>query len=181
MRYAMRRPLTSLICILLCAATAIGCSNSSLKTSASLETEFRNLVPVDDLNTSLRIQAKITDRTEFGARNSIRVEIENFSDERILVRQPEDIKLLLRSDDNWVEVENAVEYYGGEGPILYPAVVDPLRNRTLTSVRPVLGSEPGDGTTKQLLRIVIIGEILSDVGRTGSLVAAYTDLILESP
>jgi hypothetical protein len=179
----MRRRLIILVCLLLCTLTIIGCSNNTLRTSHNLGTAFRTLVPADDMNKSLRIEAELQNQEANESRDTIRVSIQNLSDEYILLRQPEDIMLLVRSGNDWVQIQNAIEYFGnGEGPTLFPATVDRLRSHATTAVRPVLDAKVGSATTKALLRIVILGEILSDGGNsTGVTAAAYTDLLLDPP
>ena len=83
----------------------------------------------------------------------------------------EDIK-----NNKWVEIMNSNEY-SGNGSILFPKGIQ-LGDRISTGIRPVLGPNIKDEGHQEILRIVIIGELISDGKKTGISAGAYTDVFV---
>lgn len=87
------------------------------------------------------------------------------------------LRLFITIGDEWVEIQNTNEYYG-EGSLLRPDN-EQGAGCLATWVRPALLSEIiVDEGKRVTLRIVVIGEFLSNGEGTGIPVAAYTDVFI---
>jgi hypothetical protein len=106
-----------------------GCSTSSPKVPGSLQESFQQLVTTDDMNKSLRVTAEISGKEELHFGSEIHVVIKNTSNQQILVRVPEGIKLFIINDGKWLEINDNNEYFGdSEGAVLYPPGFFELRD-----------------------------------------------------
>lgn len=175
----MKSKYTIAITVFLTIMVSSGCWVDQPKVSEDLQESFQRLINVDDMNDSLRVSVDRANLQAFRFDTDIHVVIENLSDQQILIPEPEGIRLFMIRDNKWVKIDDATVYYGeSRGPILYPAGPTELRNRTSTWIHPILKSGLEETTKLELLRIVIIGELMSDGRPTGIPVAAYTDVFI---
>jgi hypothetical protein len=165
----------------LCAILISGCSTSSPKVPGDLQESFQQLVGIEDINKSLQVIAEISDNKIMHFGSQIHTVIKNASNQLILIRAPEGIRLFIINDGKWLEINDNNEYFGdGEGAVLYPSGPLELRGRKSTWVSPVLkpGTVISDPDSNIVLRILILGEQISDDKKTGLPIGAYTDVYL---
>ena len=86
------------------------------------------------------------------------------------------IKLFVIKNNKWIEIPNTVEYYG-EGSLLQTKSEQALGGRIGAWVRPVL---PSEITTEdqEILRILVVGELLTNGEKTGIPIGAYIDFLI---
>jgi hypothetical protein len=158
-----------------------GCSTNSPNVSSDLQEAFQQKMALEEINTKLRVTVDSSDNKNLRFGSVIHVVIENFSDQNILIPEPSGIKMFIINDGEWLEINNNAEYYGNsEGPVLYPYGSNELRYRTSTGVSPVLKPDTviSDPNSNIILRILIMGEQISDSKKTGITTGAYTDVYL---
>ena len=116
------------------------------------------------------------DQKAFQFDSEINVRIHNMSRYSVMYDAALPPRLFTLKDGEWVEVTNEFTYRGGgamspKGTILLDEIV--------TSVKPVLDKSVLDsGQHEVSLRIAVICEIMENDVRTGKLVGAYVDVIL---
>lgn len=153
-----------------------GCSPAGPNISDSLEVSFQELIVSNNINKSFQIYIDSNDAENLKYGSDIKIAFKNVSGEDVFFEVGYGIKLYIIRDNAWVEIQNKNEYYG-EGSILQTKNQQASGGRLVTGVRPVL--PPGIAPiADEILRIVVIGEILSDGERTGHHAAAYVDLLL---
>ncbi|MBI5955294.1 MAG: hypothetical protein HY865_26860 [Chloroflexi bacterium] len=150
-----------------------GCSNDKVDETDNLQESFTSIVPVSDINNSLKINIIYEEQVEYKFGSDVKVVIENVSDKKIFL--PSDSSVLrafVAKNNTWFEVENYAAYLGN-GSILNPK--GNIGTIWITGLRPVL--EPSLGNNV-LVRILATGEFVSNSEKTGVPVAAYVDLIM---
>ncbi|MFZ5909210.1 MAG: hypothetical protein ACOYYU_04270 [Chloroflexota bacterium] len=157
-----------------------GCTHNQPSISKDLQESFQKLIVIEDMNKSLLVSIDASEQRYIKFDTDIRIIIENLSDKKILIPEPDGIKLLIVRNNEWVEVNDATEYYGNsEGPVLFPSAPLELKSRTTTWIHPYLNPEFDYTKESETLRVVIIGKIISDGEKTGELVSAYADVSIE--
>jgi hypothetical protein len=166
--------LWKILIISLLMALAYGCSSNKVDGTNDLQESFKNIVPVGDINNSLKINIINEEQTEYKFGLEVEVVIENVSDRKIFF--PSDSSVLrafVAENNTWVEVENDVTYLGN-GSILNPKGT--VGTKWITGIRPVFEPSLGDNV---LVRILVAGEFVSNIERTGVPVSAYIDLVMK--
>jgi len=164
------------ISIVLLEVIGYGCSNSEPKISRDLQESFKNQVPVNDMNKSFCIWVDSSNYAELKFGSDIYVVIENLSDQQIFFPLGYGTRLFIVRDNKWVEIMNKNEYYGN-GSILFPKGIQ-LGYLISTGIRPIIGPNIKYEGNQEILRIVIIGELISDGKKTGISAGAYTDVFV---
>lgn len=173
----MNQYIRKIFLFFLLAAILCSCIPVRPKVSESLETSFRELMLVDDINKSFQIYIDSTDRESMKFGSDIHVVIKNLSNQQIFFPVGYGIRLFIIRDSEWVEILNKNKYYG-DGSFLRPKGIQELGDRISTGVRPILPSQIGFEDDQEILRIVMIGELMSDEEKTGIPVGAYTDIFV---
>ncbi len=168
-----------LVLFLAIGVTAIvyGCSSSQPKISETMNISFRELVAIDEMNEyfQISVDSQSQEKLEFGS--DIKVVFVNRSDWEIYFPVGYGIRLFIIENDKWVEIDNNDEYYG-DGSLLRSVSEQGIGGRLVTWVRPVLPTDLADEGNPEILRIVMVGELLSAGEKTGIPVGAYVDLFL---
>lgn len=158
--------------------TVCSCSPVQPSVSNDLEISFRELISIDDINKSFQIHAESIEQRNLKFESDIQVVLENLSNQQIFFPVGYGIRLFIIRDNAWIEIQNKNEYYG-EGSLLRPKGEQELGDRISTGVRPILPPQIEDENHQEVLRIVIIGELIKDDdGRIGVPVGAYTDVFI---
>ena len=164
------------IYIVLLEVIGYGCSSNKPKISSELQEYFKNQVPVRDLNKNFCIWVDSSNQADINFGSDMNVVIENLSDQQIFFPLGYGTRLFIVRNNKWVEIMNSNEYYGN-GSILFQKGIQ-LGDRISTGIRPVLGPNIKDEGHQEILRIVIIGELITDGKKTGISVGAYTDVLV---
>jgi hypothetical protein len=101
---------------------------------------------------------------------------ENLSDQKLFFDTDNFVRLYVVRDSQWFEVRNKRTY---SGELLLFPMGTPLLDNNSVKVRPALDNIPPIQNSDDLLRVAVVGEILRDDVRTGDLVGAYVDVIIE--
>ncbi len=151
------------------------CSKPQNSISTELDTSFRSLVDAD-MNNFVRIYPVDNGKIPFKYDSDISLIFENLSDRKLFFDTDSFVKLYVVRGNQWLEVRNKWTYSGDL--LLFP-METPLLDNNSVKVRPVLDNIPAIQDTEDVLRVVVIGEILRDDIRTGELVGAYVDVLIE--
>jgi len=171
MKYKIK--LVVLCCFL--SVNLMGCLGQANSQMSKIDEKFLDMVAVADMNKSLQLSTD-GDQKAFGFDSEIYLTMHNMSKYSVMFDSASPPKLYTINNGEWIEVKNEFTYRGGgamspKGKIL----LDEIR----TSVKPVLDRAVLDSNQREiLLRIVVICEIMEDDVRTGKLVGAYVDVIL---
>jgi hypothetical protein len=132
------------------------------------------MINIDNINQDVKLTLDEPSIDELHISSSINLTVQNISKKNLYFPVDLNVKLFTIQDNKWLEVENKV-IYAGNPAMLGPN--EPLNLAAYTSIDvfPVFVNEG----KKEFLRIVIIGEELTENGeRTDIPVAATLDLIL---
>jgi hypothetical protein len=155
-----------------------GCSNNQPSISHDMQESFNKIVPDTDLNTHLRLN--INDQEKANLNKLFELYLINTSDETIYLDAKQPFRLFIVDNNQWVEIKNKVIYLGrreGGGIYIYPK--NSGRDLLGSFVRPeLLPGQVIEGDEK-ILRILVLGETMTDGERTGNLVGAYLDVFIE--
>lgn len=151
------------------------CSKPQGSNSAELDSSFRSLV-VADMNNFVRIFPENKGNTSFKYGSDIFLIFENLSDQKLFFDTDTFVRLYVVRDNLWFEVRNKRTY---SGELLLFPMGTPLLDNNSVKVRPVLDNIPAIQDSDDFLRVVVIGEILREDIRTGELVGAYVDVVIE--
>lgn len=159
-------------------STIWSCSNSEASTLNTLqEDSFLNSISINDMNNSLHIEVTYDDYNEYKLGSAVDVLVNNVSNQEIFLPTDSSVlKTFVAKNNNWVEVKNNVTYFGN-GSILYPK--GNIGTEWLTAVRPVLEASLGNIEDQVSVRILVVGEFMSNGKKTGEPVAAYVDLVMK--
>jgi len=153
------------------------CSSSQLDNLSPLEESFLKLIAVDDVNNSLHVDIVYDERTEYKYGEDVVILIKNNSSKEIfLPSKSSALRAFVLNGDSWVEVENNIIYLGN-GTILTPS--GDAMAELINGIRPVF--DPGlDGLEKKVIvRVLVLGEFMLNGEKTGQLVAAFAELIMQ--
>jgi hypothetical protein len=175
MKILCRRSLHLWLLVLL-----LGCLPAKPKISQAEDDAFRKQIGMQELNSRFRISTPKDRRADPRFGSDIEVLIENVSNETIGFPIGFGIRMFALMDSHWLEVENADEYYGESGSLLYPKDRLGMGGQLSTVVRPLLPLQMEDMKEKVVLRIMLLGEAESPNGGTEKTpVGAYTDVYVE--
>jgi hypothetical protein len=152
------------------------CAPPQPKISESLEFSFREILAIEDVNNYFRIDVDHPEEGNFKSGSDIHVELYNLSDQQISF-SINWVRLFIVNENEWTDIRNNNVCYG-EGALLRPKSDQELGARFSTWVRPVLPSQIETEGKPEIVRIVAIGELMSDGDTTGIPVAAYTDVFV---
>jgi len=158
-------------------AALCGCAPTQPRTTEYLDVSFRQLIAVDDMNKTfhLIVDKSSQENPKFGS--DIQVRIENLSEQEVSFPVDLGIKLFIVRDNGWLEIQNNNKYYS-IGPALILKRQQETGHRITTGIRPVLPPDAKDARQQEILRIVAIGELISNGEKTGIPVGAYTDMFV---
>ncbi len=153
------------------------CSNVQLEDDVSpLEKSFLKLIAVDDVNDSLHVDIVYDERTEYKYGDDIVVLIKNTSNQEIfLPSKPSALRAFVLSDNSWVEVKNDITYLG-DGVVL--AASEDALSQLINGIRPVINSELEGFGNEVNVRVLIMGEFIVNEKKTGTVIAAFADLVM---
>ena len=172
----MNRHFRMVVSLLSAIVMISGCLPSQPEVSKELEASFRSLVPIDDMNRSIRIRVdtEVQEDLKFGS--DIHVVIDNLSDQQIYFPLGFGIRLFVVGNHAWIEAQDKNTSYG-DGSLLRARGKEEMASRISTWVRPIFPSQLNEGQ-QEILRIVLVGELMADGKRTGVPVGAYTDVFV---
>jgi hypothetical protein len=159
-----------------------GCSTQQPAISADLQKSFAEMIPIANLNTHLQVKVIKGDQHKFGS--DVHILVENISDNSIYLSTGIDtlfVKVFVVQDNTWKEIRNDTIYYSitvGDGYILSPAKGE-QPNRFTNSVRPMLEPNGQDEGKQEIVRILVVGELMSEGKKIEIPVGAYVDLFME--
>jgi len=172
-----------LLNIVSCLLILSSCGTPQPGISRDLQKSFETMFPDVEMNTYLRIQIIKGNEHKFGS--DVHILVENVSQKAIYFSTDTKapwIKILVASDNHWIEVPNPTTYFsitGGNGYILFGKHDAEHPNLFTTSVRPMLTSDLENIERQVPVRIVVLGELMSNGERTGVPAGAYVDLLME--
>lgn len=154
-----------------------GCSEPPTAGSKGLEQEFATVIPIVDMNKSLQIVLN-NKETSFKSDSTIEFEIYNKSPNYLHLDYVAHIKLLGSPDRlHWLELKNGFTYAASE-VILSPEGTPLLDDQHGWAI-PLLDPMHFKIDRDNLVRIVVIGEIMEGDALTGETVGAYVDVLIE--
>jgi hypothetical protein len=151
----------------------ISCSDSSQAIDAEIENKFQELYPTISMNKHFQIQVN-DDNETFRSTSEIRLIFYNDSANTISFATDSFMHLFIIRDNEWVEVENAITY---KGLLQIDPKDTPLMDFGTTRVKPILGDNWVSGK-RELLRIVMVGELTGNDSIEGEYAGAYLDIEL---
>jgi hypothetical protein len=179
----MKSPIIkTMVVIAILSQIIFSCSSNQPNISNSLQDSFKEMIPINDINTHFHINIINNEKHKFGS--DVNIVIENISDKPIYFSadaQKPFARIFVTRNNKWSEIQNKNLYFaltGGEGSILFPSGSD-QPNLFTTSVRPALGPNVKDLGSREVVRILVSGELMSDGKKTGILTGAYVDLFME--
>ena len=159
-----------------------GCSSNRPSVSENLQNSFKEMIPINNINTQLQVKIIDGEKHIFGS--DVNLSIENISDKPIYfttdAKKPFARVFIIRNNQ-WVEIENNYLYFsltGGDGSILSTSGSD-QPNLFTTWVHPMLGTNTKDSGSREVVRILVTGELMLDSKKTGIPAGAYVDLVME--
>jgi hypothetical protein len=175
------------VMLLLIFVTALGYfaySKSESFVSKDVESSFQNLIGINDINSSLRVQFISIEWLEGYYDPQIIIRVENLSDETVFLSTDASVTVtaFILADERWIEIfcNSDVHFLDeGEWLTLYPKTISQPSNLLIT-VWPVLSYPTGYHTegmrVKNIVRVLVNGELLSDEQKLP--VSAYADIPL---
>ena len=137
-----------------------------------MEQKFQTAIPVTDMNGSLQVKVESGEKI-YPLDSEIPLTIINTSPHSIFFAIDSHIKLLMIEDAEWIEVNNVITY---SGLLVISPQGTPLLDDASTRVQPEVTEKLRSAKEKELLRIVVTGEIIENDKPTGKLVGAYVDV-----
>jgi hypothetical protein len=163
--------------MILAMTSLFGCSIRQPEISNGLQASFQVLVPIDDLNQSVRLTEDLSNQQNIKFDSVIQVLIENVSIRQVYFPLGYGIKLFIVRNGDWVEIRDKSNYLG-DGALLSPQNNKKLTDTTSTRILPDYPSQIKIEGIPVILRIVVIGELLLDINETRVPVGAYIDVIV---
>jgi len=161
-----------------CLPVLAGCDRTtspSRAQAAAMETAFWTSAPIDQPSSALSLVVA-NEPTTLDSENPIDLILENASQSEVRFQPGFGARMYayLSEEQRWVEVENRAEYVGKEEALTPPS--GPSGNWVaLVTVAPDLEGLELPVT----LRVVVVGEILSEGMATGEVASAFADVLLE--
>lgn len=153
------------------------CAVSYPKVSNNMNENFVEMFKISNVNESFQIRVDSYGSNNLKYGSEIPIIVSNKSDQEIFFQTYRStIRLFIVRADNWEEIENSVIYYG-DGLILLPKGSQ-LEDHISISIRPMMRSNMDEPKQKEIMRVVMIGEIISDGQLSGVFTSAYTDVII---
>ena len=156
---------------------AVSCNPANPDVSQDLEDSFRKSVHINNLNVDFLISVELDDGEELENGSDIRVRLENISRHEILFSSALGNELYMIENNSWVQVQNLNKYYGTGSPLILKSEHQ-IDNKITSGVRPFLPEAINLEGYKAILRILMVGELLEDGARTGTLTGAYADVFI---
>jgi len=158
------------------------CVNTQPNISKNLEISFKKVFPIEDMNKSLQITVEDVlatennnkDTFEFGS--EIPIKMLNLSNYQIDLDTQSFIKLFIVRDTELIEIQNKDTY---SGELMLSPKGTLLLDFKHTGVRPVLIDNVTKEGEKEILRIVLFGELMQDDVPIGEPVGAYVDVVVK--
>jgi len=170
MKLGLRSSAISFLAIILLA----GCLNDLPTIAPDMEEKLQSVFGLKNMNQSFQLEIENNEKT-FQSGSDIRLKIMNTSPHSIYFDIDSHIKLLTIKDAEWEEVKNGITY---KGTLVISPQDTPLLDYAKTRVKPDLRDEFQNTDQKELVRILIIGELMDNDVRTGEFVGAYVDVYI---
>lgn len=173
----MKQIFLKILIFLLLISQLSGCSQPTTAASKDLEQNFATAIPIADMNKSLQIilNPRVT---SLKADSTIEFEIYNKSPNYLHLNYVTDIKLLGSPDRiHWMELKNGFTYAASE--VTLSPEGTPLLDDQHGWAIPILDPTYFKMDRANLVRIVVIGEIMEGDDLTGEKVGAYIDVVIE--
>lgn len=142
--------------------------------SDEMNEDFLEMFKVNDMNEHFSISVNNSDDSNLRYGSNIDIVVYNKSKQEIYFPPDSSMKLFVVRENTWIEIENFVTY--GDELILLPngSLFGDTRS---TLVNPVLLPDMDKKVDERdIVRVAMIGELLSSGNPTGTLVGAYTDI-----
>lgn len=161
---------------LLTVVILFGCSKQSNDNLSGKEEKFATIISAANMNENLNVVVE-SKKEHFSSGSEIPLLIVSNSSHSISFQMNTDLKLLIYTGNQWMEVQNALKY-SDDNIQLAPRGNTPS-DQLHIFVKPVL-SEDSFRYEKAVvsLRIVVLGETMTGDPQTGETVGAYTDVSL---
>lgn len=172
----MQKSIKVIVVFVIIAGLISSCAPSQPKISGNLENLFRILVPIDDMNDSFQIYVNKNDHQSLNFGTKIPIIFTNLSEKQIFFPTGFGIKLYVVENNQWLEVQNQVEYWGDRS-YLQPKGSQKAGGYLSTVIRPELPSEIY-GEKEAILRVVVVGEKINEINQSTP-VGAFVDLFIE--
>jgi hypothetical protein len=135
---------------------------------------FSQVVQVNDLNTKIHVSAPES-VNDFKFSSGVTLVVDNLTDDLIKLYPPgEGIKIYIKSNNDWIEIRNLINYYPLSAEIPVPPKNTDSPGGSMFDVKPDILN----ANEKTTVRIVLIGQIYKNNLPTNQKVGAYTDVIL---
>jgi hypothetical protein len=172
MKYTKKYTLFLLVIVIL-----FGCSKQPNDNLSVKDKQFAITVHDVDMNENLSVVVE-SKKEQFSSGSEIPLLIVNKSSHSISLQMNTDLKLLMYTSDQWVEIQNSLKY-SGDNLLLSPQGNIPS-DQLRIFVKPVFDEDIlEDENASVLLRVVVLGETMTGETPTGENVGAYTDVSLK--
>lgn len=171
---------TIIFCITLLFSLS-NCISNQPDISKDLETSFKKIFPIKDMNRSLQLIVEDVKETEdnnnhtFEYGSDISLKMVNMSDYQILFDSQSHIKLFVIRNGKWQEIGNKITY---SGELLLAPKGKPLLDFKTTRVNPIPVDNVLREGEREILRIVLFGELMQDGVLIGEPVGASVDVFV---
>jgi len=156
-----------------------GCMGNQIKISDDLQLSFFRLIPVADLNKSLRVTIIPDGQNENKFGSDIEIHVENLSEQHIFFTGDASLpRVFIIRENKWTEIKNHNDYYGDGWELSPKGERYPNPSLFATWVRPILEPNLENKRQQEIVRILIVGELAHDKQETGIPVGAYVDLLV---
>ena len=155
-----------------------GCTNRQPRISTDNDISFKELVEIDDLNFTLTAKLLNPNGKSADFNSDIRILVENTSIEEVFLHADTSqtrIRVFILRENNWLEIQDAYVTYG-DGNVLNAK--GQMVSEWRAWVRPVNNLSFGDSREREIVRVLVTGEMMSDGDLTGIPVGAYVDLFV---
>lgn len=171
----MKLSLRGLICLVLCLPFLI--SSCSIK-EQPLSDSFLEISSVEAINQKLVITLQSNTSREIHVGTGVQLIIINETEDVLLIRKPDGIRLFISLSGDWMEISNNVNYFGdSDGQVLEPSNVNSLNSVASITINPML--DPSIKITDNTpLRILVIAEKMMEGTPSGEQLASFLDLYL---
>lgn len=153
-----------------------GCGIGSPKVPDELQASFLDSINVTDMNSSIMME--MDSSTPAKNNSELFLLLSNNSQESIIIPTKTDLfRLFIIIDDEWVEIQNKIQYFGAE------TVLGPVGNPTSSlriAVIPILPEELQNQDEEMILRVLFIGEQESNDPNGKIPVGAFVDTYISS-
>lgn len=156
--------------------TINSCALATQTVPDKLDEGFQDMFNASHMNEYFQIHVEASGEKKLSYGSKIKIDVSNLTDQEIIFLPNSSTKLFVIRENNWIQIDNYATYY--DDLILLPKGSLFGDNRSSLVIPMLLQNMDKKRVEKEIVRIVMVGELLSNEQPTGVYVGAYTDVIL---